>query len=120
MLQDRPKGISLRQLPTRAVSRPAQQAAACKLKILGRQCTASTTDPFHSGSEESCTPPSGPGGAQQIGFQGFDAAQGRLDIDAQCQGFLELAKEAVGHLAGAVSGSVTHTAVRPGVQDLGF
>jgi hypothetical protein len=29
-------------------------------------------------------------------------AQGRLDIDTQCRGFLELAKEAVGHLVNAI------------------
>lgn len=29
-------------------------------------------------------------------------AQGRLDIDSQCRGFLELAKEAVGHLVSSI------------------
>jgi hypothetical protein len=30
--------------------------------------------------------------------------QGRLDIDAQCRGFLELAKEATGHLVATIFG----------------
>jgi exocyst complex component 3 len=30
------------------------------------------------------------------------AVQGRLDVDTQCRGFLELAKEAVSHLAASI------------------
>lgn len=33
---------------------------------------------------------------------GYNSLQGRLDIENQCRGFLELAKEAVGHLVASI------------------